>query len=94
MRSARLALCAILFSVAGATTTTGNYTIPALPAGPYSLGVEAPGFRKSVQTGILVAVASNIRVDVTMWVGATSDSVTVNADVPLLKTEDAEQSHR
>jgi hypothetical protein len=79
--------------VAGATTTTGNYTIPSLPAGPYSLSVEAPGFRKSVQTGILVAVASNIRVDVTLQVGATSDSVTVNAEVALLKTEDAEQSH-
>jgi hypothetical protein len=74
------------------TTDTGNYTLPSLPAGGYDLTVEAPGFNKHIQTGINVQVAQTARIDIIMKVGSTSDSVTINADAPLLKTESAEQS--
>lgn len=74
------------------TTETGNYTLASLPSGGYELTVEVTGFNKHVQTGINVQVAQTARIDVMLKVGATSDSVTVNADVPLLKTESAEQS--
>jgi hypothetical protein len=76
-----------------ATTSAGAYTITSLPAGVYNVTAEAAGFKKTTQTGVLVAVASIVRVDVTLQVGATSDSVTITAEVALLKTEDAEQSH-
>ena len=29
-------------------TATGNFTVPSLPAGNYSVSVEAPGFRKYI----------------------------------------------
>ncbi|PYV15262.1 MAG: hypothetical protein DMG07_10220, partial [Acidobacteria bacterium] len=74
------------------TTETGNFTIPALSAGNYSLTVEQPGFRKFVQTGITVQVAQTLRIDVSLQVGAVDNQVTVNADAPLLRTESAEQS--
>jgi hypothetical protein len=74
------------------TTATGNYTIPSLPSGNYDLTVEAPGFTRHIQTGINVQVAQTARIDVLMKVGSTSESVTINADAPLLKTESAEQS--
>ena len=74
------------------TTNTGNYTLPSLPAGNYDLTVEAPGFNRHVQTGINVQVAQTARIDIQMKVGSTSESVTINADAPLLKTESAEQS--
>lgn len=74
------------------TTGTGNYTLPSLPAGNYDLTVEAPGFNRHIQTGINVQVAQTARIDVIMKIGSTSDSVTINADAPLLKTENAEQS--
>jgi hypothetical protein len=35
-----------------ATTGTGNYTLPQLPAGEYDLSVAAPGFGNFVQKGI------------------------------------------
>ena len=31
-------------------TATGNFTVPSLPAGNYSVSVEAPGFRKYIAT--------------------------------------------
>ncbi len=74
------------------TTSTGNFTLPSLPSGNYDLTVESPGFNRYVQTGIGVQVAQTARIDVVMKVGSTSDSVTVMADAPLLKTESAEQS--
>lgn len=75
-----------------ATTDTGNYTIPSVPAGIYTLSVEQSGFRKHVQTGITVNVAQTARVDVALQIGSTSESVQVTADAPLLRTESAEQS--
>src|SRR5712692_7228261 len=74
------------------TTSTGNYTLSQLPAGIYDLSVEVTGFNKFVQQGIRVFVARTERVDVTLQVGGTTESVTVTADASLLKTENAEQS--
>jgi hypothetical protein len=74
------------------STGTGNYTIPSLPAGMYRLTVEVAGFKKFNQEGIEVQVAQTDRIDITLQVGATSESVTITAAAPLLKTESAEQS--
>src|SRR6266545_7310639 len=54
------------------STETGNYTIPAIPAGTYSLTVEHPAFRKFVQTGITVQVAQTARIDVVLQVGTAA----------------------
>ena len=74
------------------TTSTGNYTLPSLASGVYDLTVEAKGFNKYIQEGIDVQVAQTARIDITLKIGSASESVTVNADAPLLKTESAEQS--
>ena len=71
---------------------TGNYTIPSLPAGRYTLTVEAPGFKKAVQENIEVQVAQTARIDVKLQVGSVSDTVTVTSEAPMLKTESGEQA--
>jgi hypothetical protein len=71
-------------------TDTGNYSLVSLPAGSYDLTVSAAGFEKYIQHGITVQVVQVLRVDVVMKLGANTESVTVNADAPLLRTEDAE----
>jgi hypothetical protein len=76
------------------TTGTGNYTLSSLPAGSYDISVSASGFKKYLRPGITVQVAETARVDATLEVGATSDTVTVNAEAPLLKTESGELSHQ
>lgn len=73
------------------TTVTGDYTIPSLPAGAYNLAVEAPGFKRTTQTGIRVEVAEIARINATLVVGAVSETVNVTGEAPLLKTENAEQ---
>ena len=76
--------------LAATTSGTGNYSITQMPIGRYEITVEAPGFKTFRREGVTLAAAQTLRVDVSMEVGATSDSVTVNADASLLKTEGGE----
>jgi len=75
-----------------ASTDTGNYTIAELPAGQYEIAVSAPGFKKYLRQGLVVQAAATYRVDVQLEIGAASESVTVTAEAPLLKTESGELS--
>src|SRR5712692_5163176 len=76
-----------------ASSTTGNYTLAQLPAGAYEMTVTVPGFKKYVRQNIEVQVAQTLRIDVGLEVGANTESVTVTAEVTLLKTESGELSH-
>ena len=76
-----------------ASSATGNYTIAQLPAGTYELSVTVPGFKKYIRTSIVVEVAGIDRIDPTLEVGATTESVVVNAESPMLKTESTEISY-
>src|ERR1041384_2019443 len=68
------------------STATGNFTVASLPAGSYDLSVEAPGFRMYIGRNIRVQVAQVLRLDVSLEVGATTESITVEGSVPLLKS--------
>ncbi|HEY6341713.1 MAG TPA: TonB-dependent receptor [Bryobacteraceae bacterium] len=76
-----------------ASSGTGNYTIAQLPAGSYDLTVTVTGFKKFVRTGLTVQVAGTLRVDATMEVGTATESVTITAEAPALKTEGGEVSY-
>src|SRR5436305_7157165 len=62
------------------TSDTGNYTVPALPAGMYTLAVSHAGFSAYKQTGIHVQVAVTTRVDVVLQIGQSTQTVEVSAD--------------
>jgi len=73
-------------------STTGNYTLAELPAGTYEVTVTVAGFKKYIRPGLTVQAAQTIRVDAAMEVGSATESVTVNEEAPLLKTESGELS--
>jgi hypothetical protein len=74
------------------TTTTGDFTLAALPPGVYEVTVTAPGFEKYVGKGTDVHVGQIEHFNITLKVGAVTDSVTVDAAAPLLKVDSDEQS--
>lgn len=74
------------------TTTTGEYVVPQLPAGVYSLTVSAPGFSTLVRSGITVVVSQSARADVHLAVGRASETVTVTADAPLLQADNPQNN--
>jgi Carboxypeptidase regulatory-like domain/TonB dependent receptor len=73
-------------------TGTGNFTVTSLPAGNYEVTVELPGFRKYVGQNVRVQVAQISRLDVSLEVGSTTDSITVQGSAPQLKSESVEQA--
>ena len=77
-----------------ASTSTGNYTIAQLPVGTYDVSAAVPGFKKYVRQGVTVGVAEVLRIDLALEVGAATESVTVQADAPLLRTETGDISHQ
>src|SRR5712671_2966456 len=74
------------------SSSTGNYVVQ-VPVGSYEMSVDVPGFKKYVRQNIAVPVAQTLRLDVTLEVGANTESVTVTELAPLLKTESGEMSH-
>ncbi len=65
----------------------GAYTLPTLPPGTYTVDVEAPGFQKSEQKGIIVNGGAVVAVNTSLQVGNASQTVEVTAAAPLLQTE-------
>ena len=74
----------------GSTTNgSGDYIIPFLIPGPYTLTVESQGFRTYSRSGIVVRVNDQVAINVTMEVGQASQTIQVSAESPLLDTSTA-----
>jgi len=69
------------------TDTSGNYTFVNIQPGRYKLESEKAGFKKFVREPILVQIESGLRVDVSLVVGAQSETVEVTSEAPLLQPE-------
>src|SRR5262245_4783079 len=71
-------------SVTTDTNESGNYLLPFLDPGAYSLTAERSGFKRYQQQNIVLQTLDRARIDVQLEVGALSESVTVNAAVSAL----------
>ena len=74
------------------TDTSGHYLFQFLPIGNYSLTLEAAGFKKVLREGIILELGANVRVDVPLELGGTSESVSVVADVSGIQTDSSDLS--
>ena len=66
------------------TNDAGNYLISALLPGRYRIIAEAPGFKQMKREAVTLAVDQVARLDFTMEVGETRESMTVEASAVLL----------
>jgi len=71
------------------TSDTGAYEFIALPPGTYVLTVESAGFRKYQQSDLQLLVNNPATVNVRLEVGATSQTIEVNAQAITLNATDA-----
>ncbi len=76
----------------GATSETGNYTVPQLPVGEYDITVGVSGFKKYSHTKFHLAADQTLREDIALQVGQSTESVTVTAESSLLQTESRENA--
>ena len=66
---------------------SGLYSLGGLNAGEFTLKVTATGFETYTKKGVVVNISANFRVDVTLTIGSTSQTVTVAADALTVQTD-------
>lgn len=76
--------------VEAAANENGDYQVLQLLPGSYDLQVEANGFKKLSRRGIKLQVSDRITLDLTLELGEVTETVTVEAQAPLLRTQDAQ----
>src|SRR5204863_479210 len=67
------------------TNGEGNYMIPYLTPGKYTVTVELTGFKKLVREGIDVRIGDRLVLDLSLDVGQLEETVSVSAAAPLLE---------
>src|SRR5438876_7757964 len=72
------------------TDEAGLYNAPNLLPGTYTIRVELSGFATAERPNIKLEVGQDIRVDVSLRPGQQNEVVTVQAESPLIKTNNAE----
>src|SRR5450755_4199854 len=70
------------------TDPEGNFSFALLPAGTYTLIVEAGGFKTSKQTGITLEVGQSASQSVTLTIGSV-EQIEVMSTTPLLQVDNA-----
>ena len=73
------------------TNQDGLFDTASIVTGTYEITFSKPGFQTLIRSSITVNIGE-IPINVQMTVGAVTEQVIVNTDVPLLSTENAEQS--
>ena len=69
------------------TDSSGNYRISPLKIGNYAVSFQATGFERVVQSNVTIEIGQIARIDATLTVGATTQTVVASAVEPLLQTE-------
>ena len=78
-------------SVSSSTVTNekGEYSFPVLDPSTYMLVVEAPGFKKLEQKGIVIVTQTANTQDAKLDIGQVTETIDVTADAELLDTSEA-----
>jgi hypothetical protein len=71
------------------TDDHGEYVAALLPIGRYSVVAETTGFKRAVHSGLVLNVADKLGVNLTLEIGAVSESVTVEANPLQVETQSA-----
>jgi hypothetical protein len=68
------------------TDTAGEYRLPALPPGRYSLAAELQGFTTETRQGMVLVIEQTVVADFTLKPAALAETVTVTGESPLVDT--------
>lgn len=72
------------------SNTEGYFTVPNLIPGMYSITARFSGMKNLEKTGIQLRVGDRISFDLVMEVGSQAESISVTAETPLLRVDDAQ----
>src|SRR5436190_1288993 len=64
----------------------GNFSIASLPAGTYTIAVQAQGFKRDLVQHFAIEVGRTIQRNFQLEVGDVSENITVTADAPVIES--------
>jgi hypothetical protein len=64
----------------------GNFTVPSIEVGTYTVTVTAQGFKTSTQTGVKIDIGREYSLDVKLEVGQITENVTVTAGADIVNS--------
>ncbi len=73
------------------TNAEGDYEVPSLRVGVYNFSASAPGFSNAGANNISVSVGGRQRIDLTLGVGSTQETVEVSDVALQIETESSER---
>ena len=68
------------------TNETGDYDIPLLQPGRYSIAGRKPGFKQAVREDVQLELNQVAKIDFTLTAGEVSETVEVRSSAPLLES--------
>ncbi len=71
------------------SSDTGDFTIPSVPVGTYSVRIERQGFKATVSTGVAVPAGGTTRVNVALQVGSVAEAIEVTSQLAQIQTDNA-----
>ncbi len=72
------------------TTSSGSFNIGSVRLGTYNVTVGAPGFQTNEIQGVVVQIATQSTLNVTLQAGNVRETVTVNAEAPTIQSESSD----
>src|SRR6185437_11838478 len=71
------------------SNSAGDYTVPFLQPGAYRVDASHAGFKNYTHTGLTLQTEQTVTENITLPVGAVSETVTVEGETPLVETATA-----
>ncbi len=71
------------------TSDRGSFSVPQLPPGNYSVTIDKSGFKTFKQNNIVLAIDQTVQISAKLEIGSEQQTITVNADSPVLQTENS-----
>jgi len=72
------------------SNSEGRYAVSDLVPGNYTISASYEGFKRLERGGIALRVGDRVSIDLNLELGAQSEQVSVTAEVPLLRVDDAQ----
>lgn len=69
------------------TNSEGFYSFPVLPVGRYTVQIQARGFARLEEKGLVLDVNSALRVDATLQISSVAETVTISATTAQVDTQ-------
>src|SRR5262249_2885994 len=79
-------------AVTATTSAEGNYMLPVLPVGTYTIEVTAPGFTPVSRKNVDLRIGAKLTLDFKLAVSSNTETVNITGEAPVIETSRTHQA--